>query len=229
MSATGYFNQSVTVGSISDKLLQKPQGSGTIQITPTIPAAIAQTSADTLPSPAAPFYTKSSSTVLHLTLPGAPGFTTGSLMGIFWTDGTTPRFCIDCVITSITGSVVVITAPGSIPDGQDDFTTITAGTTEVTFSVANLTTADQPGNTDETDYTIAAGSVLQLLMTCAQTGAFELFVDGDSVLVWNYATMGDFYSWITGETAPWVGTVNKIRYYSSAMQSQVMAIGALMA
>ena len=247
MGATGYQANTVTVGSITDNLVQKPAGSGVQQITPTIPAAIAQTAADTLPSPAAPFYTKSRSTVLVLTLPSTPGFTTNSLMGVFWTgaDGSS-NFCLDCVITTIAGDVVTITAPtlsanqlaagmlyfnGATTTGAGDVSgkKITAGTTEVTFSVATLATTDLPSNPDLTDYNLPIGSIEQLIFKCATTGAVEFLETATVELACLYSYQGDFYSYITGEVAPWAGTVNKLRFYNSTTSAQTMSVGALMA
>ena len=52
---------------------------------------------------------------------------------------------------------------------------ITAGTTPVTLSIATLATADTPSNPDITDVSLPVASLEQLLLTCAQLGAFELF------------------------------------------------------
>jgi len=227
MSQSGYSAQTVAVGSVQDSLLQKPVGTGVQAITPTIPPAIAQTAADT---GVGPQYTKTSNTVLVLTLPSAPGFTTASKMGVFWEDGGgNDHFLLDCTITSISAGVVTITAPGTIPTGMSDFTTVTAGTTEVTFSVATLATTDTPGNPDLTDYSLPAANIRQLVLMCNQTGAFELFTVDGLVLSWNYSSAGDFYSWIAGGAGPWSGTVITLRFYNSAMKAQTMSVGALMA
>ena len=246
MAATGYSASSATVGAVSDTSLSKPVGSGVQQITPTVPAPIAQTAAATLPTPAAPFYTKASSVLLHLTLPSAPGFTSGSLICVFWTgaDGT-PCFCPDCTI-GISGDVVAITAPtlsaiqlaagalyfnGATTTGAGDVSgkVLTPGTTEATFSVATIATADLPSNPDITDYSIAAANLKQLLLTCNKTGCFELLVSSTVELCHQYATAGDYYNWVYGAAAPWTGTVTAIRFYNSDAKAQVMSAGALMA
>ena len=249
MAATGYLSETVTVGSVSDKILQKPSGSSILEITPTVLPAIAQTSANA--APATTYYTKTSSTVLHLNLPSVAGITTNDLIGIFWTgaDGSN-NFCLDCVVTSASGGLVVITAPtlsaaqlaagmlyfnGASTTGASDVTgkVITPGTTTVTFSLATLANSastDYPSNPDISDITIPAPtSLLQLLFTCGQSGAVEFLETATVELAWNYAAAGDFYSWIEGQTAPWAGTVNKVRFYSSSLLAQVMQVGALLA
>lgn len=246
MGQTGYKSTTVVVGSVKDSILIKPSGSGDQTITPTIPAAIAQTAADTLPSPAAAFYTKTSSTVLVLTLTSTPTFTSGSLMGIFWegTDGSY-NYCLDCTV-SIAGGVVTITAPtlsaaqlacgmlyfnGAATTGAGDVSgkKILPGTTEVTFSVATLATSDQPGNPDLA-YSLPIANVEQLLVTADVTGAVEFIETATAVFAWNYGYPGNFYSYINGyDSAPWAGTVTSLRFYNSAIKSQTISVGALMA
>ena len=247
MGATGYSSKTAVVGSVQDKYLDKPSGSGVQAITPTIPAAIAQTAAATLPSPAGPFYTRGSSTVLTLTLLNPPGFTTSSKIGVFWTgaDGS-DNYCLDCTITSITGAVVVITAPtlsaaqlaagmlyfnGATTTGAGDVTgkKITQGTTVVTFSVATIATADVPNNPDLTEYSLPIANIAQLLVTAGQTGAVEFFVTGAVAFAWQYAYNGNFYSYVTSDTQPWTGTVTALRFYNSSMQAQTISVGVLMA
>ena len=177
MAETGYFSQTATVGQISDKTLSKPVGSGIIAPTPSVPAAVFQATADTGP---APYYTKSSNTVLVLNFTGTPPFGSAeSLIGIFWLDSSgVPHCCLDCT-QSISTLAVTVTAPSTIPAGQTNFASVTAGTTQITASVS--TQGSDIGNDafvqnlDLVDYTIPVASLLQLLLSAGSTGAFELF------------------------------------------------------
>lgn len=178
MATNGYFAQTMQIGPVGDSIVSKPSGSGQIIATPTIPAAVAQTSRN---STTAPYYTKSSSTVLVLTMASPPSWTNGSLMGIFWTTAGVNYFLLDCTVT-ISTNTVTITAPATIPTGQTNFATITAGTTLVTFAVATLATADLPANPDVTSYILPIADILQLGLTANQTGGFELFAQPVGVL-----------------------------------------------
>lgn len=179
-SSQGYFAQTANVGPIGDSIVTKPSGSGQQLIGPSIPGAVASTSANT--GSGVPYYTKSSSTVIVLNMPTTPSWTTGSLMGLFWVDGSgDPQYCLDCTMTIATNAVT-ITAPSTIPTGQINFASITAGTTVVTFSLATLLTADTPNNPDIVSYTIPIADLLQLLLTNNQTGGFELFAQPVGVL-----------------------------------------------
>jgi hypothetical protein len=169
----GYSAGTVSVAGVQDSYVTKPCGNVPLAIQPTVPAAIAQTSADT--GSEVPYYTKSSSTVLVLNLPSTPTFTSSSRMGVFWTTSGTNYYCLDCTI-SISTDAVTITAPTVVPTGQTNFTTITAGTTVVTFSLATLTSVDTPNNPDSTDFIIPSATMQQLILSCpGGTGAFELF------------------------------------------------------
>jgi hypothetical protein len=247
MAAQGYFAETANVGSVGDRIITKPSGSGSLAITPTIPAAIAQTSHNTAGS--TPYYTRTSSSVLVLNLLSAPTFTTGSLIGVFWsgTDGT-PHYCLDCTL-GISGNAVTLTAPTlsatQLADGQTYFNAATttgasdvsgqavvAGTTVCTFSLATLATADTPSNPDITDYSLPVASIEQLLITCTNTGGFEFFESSTVELAWNYSYAGNFYSYVKGPgvSLPWTsGTVAKLRFYNSSMSDQVMSIGVLLA
>lgn len=223
MAQQGYYSSTSTVGGIQDRSLVKPNGDGVVQITPTVPAAVFQTNDN---SGTGAHYTKTSSTVLVLTFASPPGFTTSSLAGVFWGNG---EYCLDCTITTITGNVVTITAPGSIPAGMSDFTDVTPGTTVITVAIATLATSDLPNNPDLTAYTLPEGDLQQLLVTAAGgTGAFEIFVGSDMEFHWNYSAQGDFYNWLVGEAAPWTGTADKFRFYNSTLTAQVMSIGAIL-
>ena len=172
MAQLGYDSQTVTVNGITDRLLLKPEGSGGVSATPTVPGAVFLASVNT----GSPSYTKGSSTQLTLTFASNPGFTTSSLAGVAWADsGGTNHYLLDCTITSVTGPVVVITAPVSIPAGQTNFASVTANVTEITVAIATLATGDLPSNPDINDYVFPSATLLQLLMTCGKTGAFELF------------------------------------------------------
>jgi len=181
MALNGYISQTATVGKITDSSLLKPAGSGQTQISVSVPPAIYQGSSD---SGTAPFCVVTSNTVLTLTLAAVPGFTTGSKAGVSWTDTSfVAHYLLDCTITSITGAVVVITAPASIPAAipgngtpmQANFASITNGTTVITIAIATLATSDVPNNPDLTDYSIPTGTVEELLVTCSGLGATELF------------------------------------------------------
>ena len=233
----GYNAQTATIGSVSDTKLQRPSGSGTIAIQPTIPAAVFQASSNSV----APKYVKTSNTVLTLTFAASYviGFTTGSNAGVYWLDSTgVPHYCLDCTITSVTGQVVVITAPGTVPLGisangspaMTDFTSVTENVTTVTVAIATIATADTPANPDISDYTIPAASVQQLLITSQGLGATELFVTATLSLYWPYFATGLFYEWSSGDAYTiWTGTVTKARFYNFTLNSQIMSVGALMA
>ncbi len=252
MSFSSYASNSATVGKISDNNTSKPSGTGSLQITPTVPAAVAQCSADTDAS--YPFYTKSSSTVLVLTFASGYtiAFTSGSLACVFWTDANgIVRFCPDCTI-SISGQVVTITAPtlnsvqlaagalyfnGATTTGAGNVTgvVVTPGTTTITVSIATQATTDKPSNPDLTDWSIPVANVsnqtglMQLLLTMSQLGVFELFQSSTLALCYNYATDGDFYNWVNTveATAPFTtNPITKIRLYNNATTSNVFAIGA---
>lgn len=175
----GYFAQTAQIGTVGDSIVTKPVGSGQQLIQPSIPGAIAKTALNT--GSGVFYYTKSSSTVLVLNCPTTPSWTTGSLMGIFWTTGGVNYYCLDCTL-AIATNAVTITAPGTIPSGQTNFATITAGTTIVTFSLATLATADIPNNPDVTSYVLPIADILQLLLTANATGGFDLFAQPVGVL-----------------------------------------------
>ena len=247
MAATGYAANSATVGQVTDSNVSKPTGSSFLQVTPTIPGAIAQT---TRSSTTAPYYTKTSSSILVLTMATTPGFTTGSKIGVFWigADGGA-YFVLDCTITSIVGDVVTITAPlstltavqlaagmlyfnGATTTGASDVAgkKVNPGTTLVTFSVATIATSDLPANPDITDIVIPAASLQQLLITCQQTGGIELIESGGPTVefAWNYSAAGDFFN-STAATGLWSGAVDTIRFYNSSLTAQTMSVGALLA
>jgi hypothetical protein len=255
MGFNSYASNSATVGKISDNNTQKPSGTGSLQITPTIPGAVAQTSKTT--GAVYPFYTRTSSSVLVVTFAASYviGFTTGSKIAVFWTDTSgVEHFCPDCTITSVTGQVVTITAPlstlsalqlaagalyfnGATTTGASDVAgiAITAGTTTITVSVATIATADTPANPDLTDWSIPIANVsnqtglMQLLLTCSQGGLFELFQGGTLALLYHYSTAGDFYNWVNtvGSTAPYAtNPITKMRFYNNSVASNVMSVGA---
>ena len=198
--SNGYFAQTVQIGTVGDKIVNQPSGSGQQLIGPTIPAAVAQTSRN---STTAPYYTKSSSTVLVLTMASPPSWTSGSLMGIFWTTGGVNYFLLDCTV-AISTNTVTITAPTTIPTGQTNFATITAGTTVVTFAVATLATGDLPANPDVTSYTLPIADILQLVLTANQTGGFELFAQPVGLLTGTGATWTTSGNTLTVTTPGWV-------------------------
>lgn len=255
MGFSSYAANSATVGKISDNNTQKPSGTGSLQITQTVPGAVAQTSKTT--GSVYPYYTRTSSSVLVVTLNASYviGFTTGSKIAVFWTDTSgVEHFCPDCTITSVTGQVVTITAPlstlsalqlaagalyfnGATTTGASDVSgvAITAGTTTITVSVATLATTDTPANPDLTDWSIPVANVsnttglVQLLLTCSQGGLFELFQSSTLALLYHYAESGDFYNWVNtiGGTAPYTtNPITKIRFYNNSTSSNVMCIGA---
>jgi len=241
MSQTSYYSQNAVVGAIQDSIVNKPSGSSVVGITPTIPAAVAETAVNaTTP----PYWTRSSTTVLVLTMPSAPTWTSSSKMGVFWTgaDGT-PHFCLDCTC-SISGNAVTITAPTlsaqQLADGQTYFNAATttgasdvsgqyvhAGVTTCTFAVATIATADTPSNPDITSLTLVYTDVLQLLLTATATGGIELIGSGSVRKSWNYSSQGDFYNSIA-TNGGLAGSVDTCRFYSSALVSQTMKVGALL-
>ena len=209
----GYFAQTAAIGSIQDKIVSQPSGSGQQLVAPTIPAAIVQTSANS--GSGVPYYTKSSSTVIVLNMPTAPSWGTGSRMGLFWTTGGVNYYCLDCTMT-ISTNAVTITAPSSLPTGQSNFATITAGTTVVTFSLATLLTSDTPSNPDVTSYTLPIADILQLLLTCNNTGAFDLLAQPVGTLT---GTAGAWVS--TGPTL----TVSGAGWVTNALTGLTFTIG----
>ena len=252
MSFQSFVSAQATIGKVSDSIVQKPAGTGSLQITPTIPAAVAQCSADTNAS--YPYYTKSSSTALVLNFdPGySIGFTSSSKCCVFWVDTSgIQRFCPDCTM-SISGQAVTITAPmlstvqlaagalyfnGAATTGASDVSgiVVTPGTTVITVSVATIATTDTPANLDLTDWTIPLANVsnqtglMHLLLTCSALGCFELFQTGTLAVCWNYGSSGDYYDWVNtvGSTAPFAtNPINKIRLYNNSTNSNTMQIGA---
>ena len=108
---------------------------------------------------------------------------------------------------------------------------VVAGTTQCTFSIATIATADLPANPDITEYSFPVASIAQLLLTCALTGAFELIESSTVELSWNYAAKGDFYAYVKvpGVSLPWAsGTVATLRFYNSSTSPNVMSVAALM-
>lgn len=243
MAVKSFSSKSASVGKINDSINNTPQGNTLIQTQPTIPAAVFQASASTGTLPTQ-YYTKSSGTVLvlHFVNTAPNSITTGSLAGVFWIDSSgLPHFCPDCVISSVSGTGMTITAPtltayiaASEAAGQPsghvaDFTTVTAGTTQITVAIATLATSDTPANLD-VEVSLIAADMQQMLITCTQTGATLLFAGSTIEFVWDYSESGVFanYSTLPGDDAlPFSAvTITKARFYNSSFtKANVMSVG----